>query len=175
MKFISFLFIFILVSCQQGEKKERAKQLGYQLHSYTSADYKNSQDQFIDTVGKCIHDFLQNNNAAIDTNQLRQLFDKAKQANQISYDSIEKTVEVDDDINIRQKAIDENLVYKSLFENEFPKIVQLLENKDLKGLRAMSPDINKREEELEKARSASEDASHEFSKKYDLPYVKEDN
>jgi hypothetical protein len=175
MKFLSFFFIFILVSCQQGGKKERAKQLGYQLHAYTSGDYKNSQKQFIDTVSKCVHDFLQNNNATIDTNQLHQLFDKAKQANEASYDSIGKTVEVDEDINLRQKAIDENLVYRSLFENEFPKIIQLLENKDLAGLRALSPEINKREEELEKARGASEEASYEFSRKYKLPYVQEDN
>jgi hypothetical protein len=174
MKFLSFLFIFILVSCQQGGKKERAKQLGYKLHAYTSGDYKNTEE-FIDTVSKCVHDFLQNNNATIDTNQLHQLFDKAKQANEASYDSIEKTVEVDKDINLRQKAIDENLVYRSLFENEFPKIIRLLENKDLAGLRALSPDINKKEEEIERARSASEEASHEFSKKYELPYVQEDN
>jgi len=175
MKFIPILFIFVLVSCQQGGEKARAKQLGYQLHAYTSGDYKNAQQQFIDTISKCVHDFIENNNTTIDTNQLRQLFAQAKQTNKASYDSIEKTVEVDEDINLRQKAIDENLVYRSLFENEFPKIIQLLENKDLAGLRALSPDIHKREEEIEKARSASEEASHKFSRKYQLSYVQEDN
>ena len=175
MKFIPVLFIFVLVSCQQGGEEARAKQLGYQLHAYTSGDYKNAQQQFIDTISKCVHDFLEDNKATINTNRLNQLFEKAKQANKASYDSIEKTVEVDEDINLRQKAIDENLVYRSLFENEFPKIIQLLEHKDSEGLQALSPDLNKKEGEIEKARIASEEASHEFSKKYKLPYVQEDN
>ncbi len=171
-KLFLFLFPLILLSCQQQDKYEKAKELGYELHAYTSGHYKTSQQEFINKLTESISNFLQDNDT-VNTKGLHKLLDEATRVNRESYDLIEKTVEMDKDINIRQKALEENLLYGSLYENEFPKIIELIENKDLKGLRALSTTINQRQEELEKARSASEKASHEFSKKYKLPYVKD--
>jgi hypothetical protein len=112
----------------------------------------------------------QNNNAIIDTKTLRQLLDKAKQANQVSTDHIRNTTEIDKEINLRQKALDENELFKSLYENEFDKIISAIQNKDPGKLNNAMHSLSAKEDQIKNIQNASREADKEFTNKYNISF-----
>src|SRR5438045_351808 len=117
MKQILFLFSLqiLLLSCEQKADTEKTKQFAQTIHDYTHFQFKAAPQKFVDTLMEALNRIQQNNKTIIDTKRLRQLLDKAKQANQVSTEHIRNTTEIDNEINLRQKALDENELFKSLY------------------------------------------------------------
>jgi hypothetical protein len=164
------ILTIILFSCQQKADTAKAKQFAQTIHDYTHFQFKASQQEFVDKLTEDLNRMQQNNNAMIDTKKLRELLNKAKQANQVSTEHIKNTTEIDNEINLRRKALDENELFKSLYENEFDKIITAIENKEPDKLNKAIHSLSAREDEIKKVQSASRQADDEFTKKYNISF-----
>jgi hypothetical protein len=171
----NFIILLILqtflFSCQQKVDSAKTKQFAQTIHDYTHGQIKGSQQGFVDKLTENLQSLQQNNDAVIDTKELRELLDKAKQANQLSFQHIKNTTEIDNEINLRQKALDENDLFKSLYENEFTKTIEILESKDKNKLEEISKLLtDKKEEEIKKVQSDAKEADYEFTNKYNISF-----
>ena len=171
----NFLILLILqtflFSCHQKVDSVKINQFAKTIHDYTHGQIKSSQQEFVDKLTENLRSLQQNNDAVIDTKQLRELLDTAKQANQLSFQHIKSTIEIDKEINLRQKALDENELFKSLYENEFPKTIEIMESKDKNKLEEISKLLTeKKEEEIKKIQSDAKEADYEFTNKYNISF-----
>ena len=171
----NFLILLILqsflFSCHQKVDSVKINQFAKTIHDYTHGQIKASQQEFVDKLTENLQSLQQNNDAIIDTKQLRELLDNAKKANQLSFQHIKSTIEIDKEINLRQKAIDENELFKSLYENEFPKTIAFMESNGKNKLDKISKLLTeKKQEEIKKIQSASKEADYEFTNKYNISY-----
>jgi len=161
----------LLFSCQQKSDSAKTKQFAQTIHDYTHGQIKASQQEFVNKLTEDLQTLQQNHDAVIDTKQLRDLLNKAKQANQLSYNHIKNTTEIDNEINLRQKALDENELFKSLYNNQFTKTIEILESNDTNKLEKLSKIINgKLEEDINKVQNASKEADNEFTNKYNISF-----
>jgi Glu-tRNA(Gln) amidotransferase subunit E-like FAD-binding protein len=167
---LSSLFIF-LFSCQQKADSGKIKQFAQTIHDYTHFQIKASQQAFVNKLTEDLQSLQQNNDAVIDTRQLRDLLAKAKEANRVSYEHIKNAAEVDDEINLRQKALDENQLFDSLYNNQFAKTIDILESHDTNKREELSKIIDGQlEERINKVQRASKEADDEFTNKYDISF-----
>lgn len=160
----------ILFSCQRKTDTAKTKQFAQTIHDYTHFQFKTSQQEFVDKLTKDLNREQQNNGVIIDIKKLRQLLDRAKQANQSSNEHIRNTTEIDNEINLRQKALDENELFKSLYENEFEKIITAMENKEPDKLNKAIHSLSAREDDIKKVQSATRQADDEFTNKYNISF-----
>lgn len=167
-----FLTLLILLfSCQQKPDRQKIKQFAQTLHDYTHFQIKTSQQEFVNKLTEDLQTIEQDNSTVIDTKQLRVLLSMAKEANRVSYEHIKNTTEVDDEINLRQKALDENELFDSLYNNQFAKAIELMESNDKNKLEKISKLIPANlEEKIKKVQSASKEADYEFTNKYNISF-----
>lgn len=163
-----------LFSCHQKPNSIKKNQFAKTIHDYTNGQIKASQQKFVDMLTENLQSLQQNNDVVINTKQLKELLDKAKQANQLSFQHLQNTIEIDKGINLRQKALDENELFKSLYENEFPKTIEILESKNKNKLEEISKLLTgKKEEEIKKIQSDAKEADYEFTNKYNISFPKD--
>ncbi len=170
--FILLLSLLIfLFSCQQKADSGKSKQFAQTIHDYTNFQIKASQQAFVNKLTEDLQSLQQNNAAGIDTKQLRDLLAKAKEANRVSYEHLKNTTEVDGEINLRQKALDENELFDSLYNNQFTKTIDLLESNDTNKLKEISKLIDGNlEDRINKVQSTSKEADDKFTNKYDISF-----
>jgi len=167
---LSSLLIF-LFSCQQKTDSGKIKQFAKTIHDYTNFQIKASQQAFVNKLTEDLQSLQQNSNAVIDTKQLRDLLAKAKEANRVSYEHIKNTIEVDNEINLRQKVLDENQLFDSLYNNQFAKTINILESNDTNKKEELFKIVDGQlEERINKIQSASKEADEEFTNKYDISF-----
>ena len=179
MKHIFFLFglQILLFSCQNKKADhEKAKQFVTIINDNTSGEIKAVQQECVNKMTEALRSLKENDNAKIDTRQLRELLDRAKKANHLTFSAIIKTQEVDDEINLKQKALDETELFRSLYENELPKLLEAFESNGHNKFAKLTESANllaSREQEIRKIQSAYKEAGDEFINKYDINFTKD--
>jgi hypothetical protein len=119
MKHLLFLLLVTIIfySCEQKNKHDEVIRFSKTLYTYTSLNIKSRQQAFINQTQKELEKIKDNNEVKVDTKYLRELLDSAKEANRLSYSEISKLQEVDEQINIREKALNEIQVFTSAYKN----------------------------------------------------------
>jgi hypothetical protein len=173
MKYFLFLLCIstLLFACQQKASNEKANQFAVSIHAATTGNIRASQQAFVDKMTETLRAVKQNPSVAVDTKTLRELLDKAKDANHISLVALNKITEVDNTINLKEKAIADNELNRSLFEHEFSSIIDVLESTAANKMTTLDSVITAfaaKETAIKSIRKTAQDASYDFDKKYDV-------
>ena len=173
MKYFSFLLCasILLLACQQKASTEKANQFAAGIHAATTGNIKAAQQAFVDKMAETLRTVKQDRSATVDTKSLRELLDRAKDANHTSLVELNKLTEVDNTINLKEKALADNELNRSLFEHEFSSIVNALESTapdKMNQLDSIITAFAAKETAIKTIRKTAQDASYDFDKKYDI-------
>jgi hypothetical protein len=173
LKYFSFLFCttFLLFACQQKADSEKAKQFAALVHTATTGSIRATQQAFIDKMTETLTTIKQDRSAIIDTKRLRELLNKAKEASNKSFVELSNITEVDNTINLKEKALAEIESNQSLYEHEFTSIVDALESNASDKMATLDKLIvafSAKEDAIKTARRNANEASYDFEKKYNI-------
>lgn len=174
MKYLQILILLLsLFSCQQKPDTEKIKQFAQTLHTYTGFQTKATQQAFVNKMTETFNIVKENNNAKIDTKELRDLLEKAKQANQTSFNEINNIQEVDNEINLKEKTLNTIELFRSLYQNEFSKTIEILESKESNKIEKAGQLFTGKEDEVNKVQTIAKEADEEFTNKYNISFPKD--
>ena len=102
---------------------------------------------------------------------LRELLNKAKEANHKSIVELSNITEVDNTINLKEKALTEIESNRSLYEHEFTSIIDVLESNasdKMATLNTLIVAFSAKEDAIRTAHRNAQEASYDFEKKYNI-------
>ena len=179
MKYFFVLCCSILLfACQQKADSEKVKQFAIQMHAATTGTIKATQQSFVDKMTETLKAVQQDPAIIVDTKTLRELLENAKAANHTSFVEVSKITEVDNTINLREKALAEIELFRGLYEHEMTGIVDILESNapDKKlALNSLIAAFSAKEGAITTTQNTAKDAGYVFDKKYDINFPKDTN
>ncbi|MGC4104147.1 hypothetical protein [Ferruginibacter sp.] len=168
------LFLFtatFLFACDQKADTAKANQFATQIHDATTGSNKAIQQAFIDKMTETLKAVKQDNAIKVDTRTLRQSLNDAIQANHKSFVALNGLTEIDNSIQLKEKAIAENRLFLSLYEHEFITIIDALES-DAPGKMATLDKcisaFSSREKEIRATQRTAQEAAADFEQKYNI-------
>ncbi|MGG9962267.1 hypothetical protein [Ferruginibacter sp. SUN106] len=173
LKYFSILLFstLVLFSCRQKADQEKATLFAMHIHKATTGVTKATQQAFVDTMTLALKTIQQDRTATIDTKALRVLLNKAQEANRKSFTELNSLTEVDNTINLKEKALAENEMFRSLYEHEFNSIIDALESKapdKMTILDHLIAAFSAKEDTIRTTQRNAKEAGYDFEKKYDI-------
>ena len=153
----------------KDEKKdttEVAKSFGLIYTAFITT--KEVQNRFFGKATDLLGQIKYNNEALIDTKNLKLLLDSAKKANEIQINIISMAEEPDQSIGYKEKTLKYISKVKDLYNNQFPQLITILNSKAEGRFEKSQALLFEKMTEMSKAMHECHDAGVELREKYDI-------
>ena len=159
----------LLLSCKPKVDTDEIKKFAQTIHDNTRVA---ESQKLISALTADALLVQQNSNSKINTDELKRLLFKTRVLNQLYFEHINSLKEIDYEINLKKKVLDENLLYKSLLSDQFPYMIWVLKSNDKNRLSKISKVFNEGlRDEIKTVQTISLKADADFAKKYRISII----
>ncbi len=165
----------VVVDYEAGDPTgQKIQEFANIIHKNTCCEIREDQQNFVNKIFEALRKYHRNKNTDINIKELRDLLDKALRANHISYVEINKLQEVDTDISLKNKALDEINLNKLLLGMN-AKLIDAIESKNNEKVAEWATNFSNMEGKINTIRYKHAEAGNKFIDKYNISPFPEDS